>query len=109
MHMDKNCIFCKIVNRLVEANFIVETDNFVVFKDIHPSAPIHYLIVPKSHFKNFLELPDILWIEAKEIANSLKKREKLEGFRLSTNYGDAAMIEHCHIHFLAGIQKDRTV
>lgn len=105
----KNCIFCKIINREVEANFIVETDNFVVFKDIHPSAPIHYLIVPKSHFENFIELPDILWIEAKHIAEQLKNREKLTGFRLATNYGDSAMIDHCHIHFLGGIDKDRKV
>jgi len=105
----KNCIFCKIISRELEANFIVETDNFVVFKDIHPSAPTHYLIVPKSHYKDFVELPDILWLEVKHIAESLKNREKLTGFRLATNYGDSAMIEHCHIHFLAGIDKDRKV
>lgn len=105
----RNCIFCKIAKKELEANFIFETDNFVVFKDIHPSAPIHYLIVPKSHYSDFLEMPDIMWIEAKEIANSLKKKEKLSGFRFATNYGDSAMIGHCHIHFLAGIDKDRQI
>lgn len=103
----EKCIFCKIVHHELEANFIVETDNFVVIKDIHPSAPIHHLIIPKNHYKNFLELPEILWIEARHVAELLKEREGLNGFRLATNYGETAMIEHCHIHFLAGIDKDR--
>lgn len=105
----KDCIFCKIVKGETGTKLTYETDNFVVFPDIHPSAPLHYLIVPKSHFESILDTPDILWLEVKAVAEALQKQEKLSGFRLATNVGDTAIIRHMHIHFLGGIKKDRSV
>jgi histidine triad (HIT) family protein len=103
------CIFCKIVKGELGTKFVHESDNFVVFADIHPSAPLHFLIVPKSHFESMLDLPDILWIEVKSIAEALQKQENLLGFRLATNVGDTAVVKHMHVHFLGGIKKDRKV
>ncbi len=104
-----DCIFCKIAKGEAEKKFLYETDNFVVFPDIHPSAPLHYLIVSKSHFESIIGCPEILWIEVKHIAEALAKKENIIGFRLATNVGEAAVIKHMHIHFLAGITKDRKV
>ena len=44
-----NCLFCKIVNKEVPAEIIYEDEKVIAFKDIHPKAPIHLLIVPKKH------------------------------------------------------------
>ncbi|MDP6180918.1 MAG: HIT domain-containing protein, partial [Desulfatiglandales bacterium] len=50
--MEKECIFCNIINRKLPSEFLYEDDTVVVFKDIHPRAPIHLLIVPKKHIRS---------------------------------------------------------
>ncbi len=45
----ENCIFCKIVNKLIPSGVIYEDDDLLAFKDIHPAAPVHFLIIPKLH------------------------------------------------------------
>jgi len=105
--MIKDCIFCKIINKQIPADFEYEDNDFVVFKDIHPSAPIHFLIVPKKHIKDISESDSALWDEIRKIALRLSKKLNTPGFRLATNVGDAALVEHLHVHFLAGITKER--
>ena len=53
MTQDKNCIFCKIVNKEIPAEIIYEDENYIAFKDINPKAPIHILIIPKKHLESF--------------------------------------------------------
>jgi histidine triad (HIT) family protein len=105
----EECIFCKIVKGEIPTDIEKETDRVVVFKDIHPSAPIHYLIVPKNHIKDIREADSYIWDDVKKVASELAKEKKLAGFRLTTNAGDAALIPHMHIHFLAGITSERSV
>ncbi len=105
----EDCIFCKIVKGEISTDIEKETDRVIVFKDTHPSAPIHYLIVPKQHIKDIRDAESYLWDDIKKVATEIAEDKKLSGFRLSTNVGDAAMIPHMHIHFLAGITADRQV
>ena len=49
--MSEDCIFCKIINGEFNTEFVYETENTVVFKDINPKAPIHLLVCPKAHIK----------------------------------------------------------
>src|SRR3972149_11296134 len=51
MKKELDCIFCKIVRKEIPAEFVHEDEVFAVFKDIHPSAPVHLLIVPKEHLE----------------------------------------------------------
>lgn len=105
----EDCIFCKIAKKEIPAEFVKETDNFVVFADIAPSAPTHLLIVSKEHYNDVRDMADNLWIEAKNIAVSLAKDRNLKGFRVANNVGEAAQVNHFHLHFLAGIKTDRKV
>ena len=47
--MSEECIFCKIIRGDFNTEFVYETENTVVFKDINPKAPIHLLVCPKEH------------------------------------------------------------
>ena len=51
-----DCLFCKIVNREIPSDFLLETEHLVVFRDIQPKAPVHLLIVPKRHIRSINDL-----------------------------------------------------
>ena len=104
-----DCIFCKIINKEAAASIIYEDNNVVVFKDIHPKAPIHLLIVPKKHIPsiNHLETKDKtligeLFLVAKKIAEDQGIAET--GYRLIFDTGKDAgqTVEHLHLHLLGG-------
>lgn len=104
--MTIDCIFCKIIERLIPAQIIAETDQILVIKDICPQATIHYLIMPKKHVCDLMDLKDesvasdILFM-AQILAKNLDDNQ---AFRLITNNGAAAgqSVFHLHFHFLAG-------
>ena len=51
-----NCIFCKIINKEIPSEVVYEDEKTIVFKDIHPKAPIHLLVVPKEHLSTINDL-----------------------------------------------------
>lgn len=53
----ENCIFCKIVAGEIPAHKVYEDENFLAFLDIHPQAPGHTQIIPKSHHRWVWDLP----------------------------------------------------
>lgn len=107
-----NCIFCKIANKEIPKEFILETDQVMVFPDIHPVAPIHLLVVPKKHIREFTDLgqkDQKVWQEMIETLNKLIKKYKLvtKGYRIVLNGGGAQLIDHFHIHLMGEITAQR--
>ncbi len=101
-----DCLFCKIVREEIPSEQVIETTNYVAFKDIHPKAPVHVLIVPKRHVERPEELrPDEIsdmLTGSEEIAEILGVKEP--GYRLVFNVGKSAgqEINHVHMHLLGG-------
>lgn len=102
-----DCIFCKIIQKQIPTDFIFEDEHIVVFKDIHPKARVHLLIVSKTHLKSLAEVSEK---EAALISHmllavpSLAKAEGLQGFRTVINTGreGGQMVDHLHFHLLGG-------
>lgn len=100
------CIFCKIIAGEIPANIEYQDDNFIVIKDIAPTAPVHLLIIPKKHLSNIMEIDSTLagnlFTKIKDIAAQFGVQEK--GFRLVINTGDdgGQTVGHLHIHLLGG-------
>ena len=46
---ERECLFCRIVEGELPADFVYQDPHLVVFKDIHPKAPVHLLVVPRRH------------------------------------------------------------
>ncbi len=104
----KNCIFCKIRDRIIPKDFTYEDDEVMVFPDIKPVRPIHLLVMPKTHVKDFLELSDdALLGKLKTTIQNMIKEQKLEnrGYRLVVHGGGAQIINHLHIHLLGPMGK----
>ena len=55
MHLLDDCIFCKISRGDIPAGKIYEDDDVVAFNDIHPKAPVHFLIIPKKHIQSLAD------------------------------------------------------
>ena len=105
----KNCIFCKIRDREVPKEFEYEDKDVMVFPDLNPSKPVHILVVPKKHMKDFLEFDDIkLLAKVKKIIDKVIRDQKLtnKGFRISTNGGGAQLVNHLHFHITGPIKRD---
>ncbi len=108
--MIDSCIFCKIIAKQIPSSVVYETDDILVIKDLYPKAPIHYLIMPKKHYKDIQSIPDEdMDLACSMFAAAKKLSQDLQGtgdFKLVVNSGAAAgqKIFHVHIHFLAGKQ-----
>jgi|SRR3989344_2042645 len=99
------CIFCKIINKEIPKEFAMEDEKFVVFNDIHPKAPVHFLIVPKKHVASVkeldsAELPGEMVLTAKKLADE----KKMEGYKLLFNVGrkGGQEVDHLHLHLMGG-------
>ena len=104
-----NCLFCNIVAGEIPADIIYEDDSIIAFRDINPQAPVHILIIPKSHISTLndlkqehAELIGELILSAKDIA----KKEGISdaGYRTGFNCNKAAgqTVYHIHLHLLGG-------
>ena len=104
----EDCLFCKIAAGQIPATIVYQDDDVVAFKDIHPQAPVHILLIPRRHIASMAEISTAdgpilakLFITADQLAqdNHLK-----EGYRFVTNVGPDAgqSVFHLHFHLLGG-------
>lgn len=105
-----DCLFCKIAAGEIPSTKIYEDEYVYCFKDIAPIAPIHYLIIPKTHISGASEINggnSALVAKVFEAASKIAKTEGIEnGFRIITNCGEDAgqTVKHLHFHLLAGVK-----
>lgn len=103
-----DCIFCKIIAGEIPSDKIYEDESTVAFRDIHPQAPVHFLVVPKAHIKSAAEITaenSGTVANCFEVIAKLAVQEKLDdGFRVINNCGENAgqTVQHIHFHVLAG-------
>jgi histidine triad (HIT) family protein len=107
----EDCIFCKIVARQIPADIVHEDDDVVAFKDIHPQAPLHVLIIPKTHIATVNDIPEAesavvgrMAMAARRIARDAGVAD--DGYRLVMNClaGGGQTVFHIHMHLLGGKQ-----
>jgi histidine triad (HIT) family protein len=107
--MGTDCVFCRIIRGQTSTEILHATDRLVVFRDLHPQAPVHLLIVPKKHIRsvNDLDAADApllgeLFQAAREMAGRLGISG--DGYRLFVNVerGGGQVIFHLHMHLIGG-------
>lgn len=107
--MSDDCLFCRIAAGRTGTVFLYENQNLVVFRDIHPHAPVHLLIVPKKHIRSVNDLRDAdrsLLAEVFMISRDMARRQGIDrsGYKLLFNVerGGGQVIFHLHLHLLGG-------
>jgi histidine triad (HIT) family protein len=103
------CVFCKIANKEIPADFLYEDDLVVAFRDVHPLAPVHVLVIPKKHIASIADIGDSeeclmgrMILAAKKIAEDLQISEN--GYKLLFRVGKhgGQEVEHIHLHLIGG-------
>ena len=109
---DPDCLFCKIVARKIPSRTVYEDDEFYAFHDIHPWAPVHFLVIPKRHIVSMAHVgPEDAGMMGRMMAliPQLAQQEGCNpypdgGFRLLTNTGaeGGQGVHHMHFHVMGG-------
>ena len=103
-----DCLFCAIVAGDIPATVVRETDTTLAFRDIAPKAPVHVLVVPRTHYANVGELtaaaPSLAAAVVAEAAEVARQEGVGDGWRLVFNTGAAVgqTVFHVHAHVLGG-------
>ena len=104
------CTFCGIAGHTIDAMNVYEDERVIAFRDIHPKAPLHVLVMPKEHIQSVADLKeDQADIVAKLIfaAQYVAARNDLKGYKLVFNVGrdGGQTVDHLHMHVLGGWEK----
>ncbi len=104
----ENCLFCKIIAGAIPSTKVYEDDSVLAFRDINPQAPVHVLVVPKTHIQD----TDGITAENSgvvahifEVIPQIARAEGLvNGYRVISNCGpdSGQMVPHLHFHILGG-------
>ena len=103
-----DCVFCKIIARIVPAQIKAETDDILVIQDIAPKARVHYLIIPKKHIQDLNAFgPGDCCLAGKMVKMAQKLSQETSGaqdfkFIINNGYNAGQRVFHVHAHFLAG-------
>lgn len=106
--MATKTIFAKIIDRELPADIVFEDEQCLAFRDIHPAAPTHILVIPKKPIPMAEQLTPAdegLVGHLVYVATQLAKKEGLdEGYRLVVNNGadGGQTVFHLHVHLLGG-------
>jgi histidine triad (HIT) family protein len=105
---DGDCLFCRIVNKDVPAQVVLDRDDVLAFRDVNPQAPTHILVIPKQHLPSLEALDQThgpLLASLVAAANEVAREDGVAGaYRLVTNIGRGAgqSVDHLHLHVLGG-------
>lgn len=100
-------IFQKIIDRELPADIVHEDEKCLAFRDIHPQAPVHVLIIPKKPIAKVSDLEpedDAIVGHLFRVGARIAAIEKVPDFRLVVNNGAGAgqSVFHLHVHLLGG-------
>jgi len=112
MNTDPSCLFCKIIAGQIPCRKVYEDAELLAFHDIHPAAPVHVLIVPKTHIAMLSDVSEehqvllgrMLVLAPKLMSQLGVNISKEGGFRTLINTGPdgGQEVYHLHLHVMGG-------
>lgn len=103
-----NCVFCRIIRGELPSKKVYEDDAMFAFHDIHPQAPVHFMVVPKQHIESLAEVTtaeaDLMGKIFTRIPSMAKEQGLTDGWRTIINTGRVGCqdVYHIHIHVVGG-------
>ena len=107
--MTEGTIFFRIANGETDTPLVYEDAHVVAFRDLHPIAPVHLLIVPKRAIASLAETTEddtALLGHLLSVARRLAEDQGIaeSGYKLVLNTGPDAgqSVPHLHLHLIGG-------
>jgi histidine triad (HIT) family protein len=103
-----DCLFCKIVRGEIPGRKVYEDADILAFHDIHPLAPVHFMIIPKQHIASLADVDashqGILGKILAAAPRLAREQGSTDGFRVIINTGRVGRQEvyHLHVHVIGG-------
>ena len=104
-----DCLFCKIIKGEIPSKKVYEDEELLAFHDVNPQAPVHFLVIPKKHIRNIMDLDPAdtallgrLLFKAQELASNLGCSEKGARFVINCKSDGGQTVDHLHCHVLGG-------
>ncbi len=111
MRTVENCLFCKIAAGQIPSTVVYQDEQVFAFRDIHPQAKQHTLIIPRDHIVSMAEIshedgPLLAHIYAVALKIAQEQGIDQSGYRVVTNVGpdSGQTVFHLHFHLLGGEQ-----
>jgi histidine triad (HIT) family protein len=105
----ENCLFCKIIRGEIPSAKLYEDAEMLAFQDIAPKAPVHFLVIPKKHIVNLMEMqPEDaallgrVLFQAQRIAQEQGCSENGARFVFNCKSDGGQTVDHVHLHVLGG-------
>lgn len=109
LHIKPMTLFQKIISREIKADIVYEDDLCLAFRDIHPQAPTHVLLIPKKPIVSMAEISALdqpllghLMLKASEVAQMLNLNQAGYRLTINTRADGGQTVNHLHIHILGG-------
>lgn len=104
----EQCIFCKIVEGKIPCKKVYEDEDIFAFHDIHPVAPVHFMVIPKLHIDSLAQVDaghQLLLGKMLALGSKLAIEQGCaDGWRTVINTGRVGRQEvyHLHMHIIGG-------
>ncbi len=100
-----DCLFCNMVAGIIKPDIVYEDEAVLAFRDIHPQASVHILVIPKAHVATLNELEEPLL--AGQLLQAVAKIAQQEGIAdtgyrtvINCNRHGGQEVYHLHLHLL---------
>jgi histidine triad (HIT) family protein len=105
--MFENCLFCRIARKEIPVDLVYENADCVAFRDVRPQAPVHVLVIPRTHVASLNNTADAALLGQLSLAAAaIAKQEGIadSGYRtvMNTNRDGGQTVFHVHLHLLGG-------
>ncbi|MDD6980374.1 MAG: histidine triad nucleotide-binding protein [Clostridia bacterium] len=110
-----DCLFCKIIAGEIPSTKVYENEYVYAFRDINPQAPVHVLVIPKTHIASADEVTPENSAAVTHVFEAIPAVAKAcgltNGYRVITNVGEdgCQSVKHIHFHLLGGKQLPETM
>jgi histidine triad (HIT) family protein len=105
-----DCVFCGIVSGGVEAQVVLDRDDYVGFLDARPLFKGHVLLVPREHVETLPDLPAVLrdgfLAAAQDLALAVKDALGAQGSFVAMNNTVSQSVPHLHLHVVPRTKGD---
>lgn len=105
----QDCIFCKIAQGAIPCGKVYESDRVLAFDDIHPMAPVHVIIIPKTHIPTLMDVNSDTMAVFNDLVTAVQEVARIKGIDqrgfktvVNCNKEGGQVVFHLHVHVLGG-------